>query len=1013
MLQLKGGSLTAYNGLTNHGSVTVADPATFIGFTNAADGTVTQAADLIYSVTIANQGLWDIAGDHTLTAGPGGNFESSGTVRKSAGSGTAAFSGAWRGTGQTIDVRNGTLEVTGLVDWADETALSVAAGATLRFPAGAGCCSGLVFSGALTGSGGGTVEIDHTALWAGRPGTTDFPAGMLRVDGGIVGGSPGNTTLTNEGAITLSGEATLSSFTNRATGTVTQQADTVFGDDVVNQGHWELAGDHSLAPADDGGQFENDGTLRKTTGSGTARIEGEFDGYAQALTVDAGTLELATTSFWDGGGRLTVAGGATIVLRPTLMAVEGLYEGAGAGRVVFAAGKLYGYGNSNAALAFAPGQFHLTGGLMADVENMGDIAVDEGRPQLGDGFSNGANGTIRQSGTGAIDYFGYVINGGLLTIANDQDLTAVDPETYNSILLNFGTLRRDGGTGNASLSGKLSNSGTVDVRTGKLTLGRSSELAGTKLTSGTWLVSGTGTLSLPSAITESGATLGISGPNARFPALQTLRTNTKSLTLSDGAALVLDGDLANSGALSLERASRLTLHGAFAQAATGTLAMTVDGRPGIGAYGALQVAGVAALDGTLAISTGAGFTAVDGDRFPLLRYVSSTGSFAHQTGLGLPGGLAFAPQQGAGALNLRVGAAGSARAALEGSAVAATGTFVPGDDLHVDYTVTNAGDATTAGSWSDAVYLSADDVVDAADTVIGHAAHSGSLAHGASYAGSLTAKLPGFLPGSYRVLVVPDSGGANPSNPVGAAASAPLTLDLPVLTPGTPLSGTVAAGADRYYRLAPGSPGELQLDVAGAEQFARIGALPTPGTYDATGARLVLADPGARTVYVLVRGAGAFTLSAGPVTPVVQQPDQLPAVTPIPTPTDRPPRSPASRPTVTVRGAASATAKSRGKRTFTLQLRNAGTATDGFKVRGTGNRPGFTVQYLSGSKDVTKAVEKGAYRTARLKPGATTTLRLVVTVRSKGKRTGTWTLTATSSTSAAARSAATVKVRTN
>ena len=81
------------------------------------------------------------------------------------------------------------------------------------------------------------------------------------------------------------------------------------------------------------------------------------------------------------------------------------------------------------------------------------------------------------------------------------------------------------------------------------------------------------------------------------------------------------------------------------------------------------------------------------------------------------------------------------------------------------------------------------------------------------------------------------------------------------------------------------------------------------------------------------------------------------------------------------------------------------------KLRGTGNRPGFAIRYLAGRKDVTKAVEKGTYRTAYLKPGATATLTLEITVRSKGKRTGAWTLTATSTGSAAAKSTATVKLK--
>ncbi|WP_183406990.1 hypothetical protein [Nocardioides marmorisolisilvae] len=73
------------------------------------------------------------------------------------------------------------------------------------------------------------------------------------------------------------------------------------------------------------------------------------------------------------------------------------------------------------------------------------------------------------------------------------------------------------------------------------------------------------------------------------------------------------------------------------------------------------------------------------------------------------------------------------------------------------------------------------------------------------------------------------------------------------------------------------------------------------------------------------------------------------------------------------------------KATFVVRVQNDGTTADSFKLKAAGGTSSFSVHYyagLTGSKDITTAVTHGTYRTSTLAPGATTTIRLVVTVRS-------------------------------
>ena len=103
---------------------------------------------------------------------------------------------------------------------------------------------------------------------------------------------------------------------------------------------------------------------------------------------------------------------------------------------------------------------------------------------------------------------------------------------------------------------------------------------------------------------------------------------------------------------------------------------------------------------------------------------------------------------------------------LSTSTVASTLTTAqPGQSETVTWTVTNAGATPATGSWTDSVYLSLNGQV-AGATLLGTMDHSGGLAPGSSYNGTLNTPLPSSLAdGTYQVIVVADSGDAVDADP--------------------------------------------------------------------------------------------------------------------------------------------------------------------------------------------------------------------------------------------------------
>jgi hypothetical protein len=83
-----------------------------------------------------------------------------------------------------------------------------------------------------------------------------------------------------------------------------------------------------------------------------------------------------------------------------------------------------------------------------------------------------------------------------------------------------------------------------------------------------------------------------------------------------------------------------------------------------------------------------------------------------------------------------------------------------GTPVQLSWKVSNVGIHETLGSsvWSDAIYLSADDVLDGADTLLATVPRGGVVPVGAAYTGRATPVLPDGIEGPFHIIVVADAG---------------------------------------------------------------------------------------------------------------------------------------------------------------------------------------------------------------------------------------------------------------
>lgn len=811
-------------------------------------------------------GVYDIQSD----AGIGGNgtFNNTGILRKSDGTGTSSIARDvnngfyFQHLGGTVDVQKGTLKFDELRGDSTGGTWNVATGAKMELvPESNGFNR---FGGTYTGSGGGTVELSGGSLVANSPGMTlNFPTGYFQwTGGGMFSGS--GSPITNSGFITMAGgndKSFAGYFTND--GTITHGGAGHFqvggSTSFTNSstGLYNFTGNGSLLKGNFGAGFisfiTNNGTFRKSGGTGTSQIGIVLDiGATGILNAQTGILNPT------GGGSSTSAGATLNASTDAIIRIGGsnnfsmggTLTGSGGGLVQIA-GPFIDSG-SGVTLNFPTGMLQwlaspLGSALLGSITNQGEMSiVGEATDGLfmRAGLTN--NGTIIQKWAGSItvNANSSFFNNGVWDIQSDGDLLVPTDGSVGTVPFNnTGTLRKSTGTGTsrfghsgASNAMRLNNTGTVEAKSGTLAFEDVvTQQSGSTLTAGTWKVGPNSTLAFPASVsfTTNNANVTLDGIGSVFAAINALATigSTGSFSLLNDRDFTRTGNLTNNGTLTLGASSVLTVTGTYTQGATGTVVVQVGGSPASGLFGSMNVGTTGTLAGTLTATVVNGFGPSTGQVYTIITASPLNGDF---TTFNAPASLTPTKVGNTYTLN----GVGSP-ADLEVDSVTTPANGHPGDVVSFSYTIKNIGGNNAVGSWTDSLYLSKDGVLSNDDLLIGRTTHVGGLAASGSYVGGLTAPLPGALEGSYRVIVITDSGGdvadTDRANNDGASGTFSLTFNTIPTNATTP--GTIKDGQDIYYKLNLQAGDDVVLTgnfavAREAEFYVRFNAVPDRTNFD-------------------------------------------------------------------------------------------------------------------------------------------------------------------------------------
>jgi len=467
------------------------------GLTN--DGSITASADVYFEeggspaggYSLANNGVYSFNGDVGLYGGfYGGAILNTGTLRKSAGSGTSAIAGTGPdaasldpdgntiGSGEIWFTNSGTIEAdTGTINFQNGNStdwnLLFNAGSAFTGAGVVNVSSSAAFNGAFTSSslvlsGGGTFYGGLNTPNAELAGSVSQPHSVVSWTGGTLGGTwlvdAGQTMNLQVGGIK---EVNGSSLTSNGTLAATDDLYLAHGGALTNGGSYQFQGDVGVYGDIYGGTFVNTGTLEKTAGTGTSTIGNR--GPACCSTVGSGTL-----TFTNNGGTIQAdtgiinfASGAAAFNAGTFFTGAGLVQvsnGAAfngaftSSNLVITAGVMTGTGAELTGNVSEPHSVvSWTGGSI-----QGSWTVDAGQtvniqpgaikelatPNVGTNFVN--NGTV-----GATDDL-YFTHGAQLTNNAAYQFQAdvgVYGDIYGGTFVNTGTLEKATGTGTSTVGG--------------------------------------------------------------------------------------------------------------------------------------------------------------------------------------------------------------------------------------------------------------------------------------------------------------------------------------------------------------------------------------------------------------------------------------------------------------------------------------------------------------------------------------------------------------------------------
>ncbi|HXW80997.1 MAG TPA: IPT/TIG domain-containing protein, partial [Acidimicrobiales bacterium] len=486
------------------------------------------------------------------------------------------------------------------------------------------CGTGL--DGSVTVAAGGSFD-----LTGDDSSTPSISYDESRSDAYCTGEAPGSITVQSGGTLEKTGGTNTSTVEGLPTTVDGTLANTTSGSLEVT--------DLILGPgAQLSGNVLPTGTSATVSGSVTIPSGQTWDDNGATLTVN-GSLTIQGTLDWtngtiEGSGQLTVASDGQLAMTPPYEAplvdeAPIVVEGTLSEAVTNFEGNLQllncGSGTDGSITVAAGGSFDLT----TDDSTSPSITYNLGRSDVTCAGGGGTPGSI-----------------------------TIQPS---------GTLEKTGGTDTSTIDQvETSVQGTASVDTGTLDVTQLTNLAGSTLAGGSFIVDAPGQLQLPGDITSNESSVTLSGSGAEIldqsgsNAVAGLTSSSTQLNVENSASVSVgglsntgtlegtgtvstSGTLANTGLLQpggLSGPGTLQVDGAYDQAASGAMALDIDGTSP-GQFDQLSASGDVELGGLLRVTTG--YTPSLGDSVPILNAANVSGQFSVIDAPGMPSGLTWQP----------------------------------------------------------------------------------------------------------------------------------------------------------------------------------------------------------------------------------------------------------------------------------------------------------------------------------------------------------------------------------
>lgn len=381
---------------------------------------------------IVNEGLlevrntrpfdWFGSGAHPL-------IENRGTLRKTS-AGTTTMEPRFYNSG-TVEIQDGVLNVNASGSFMDGGSF-IGAGLTrlnthtFTFSGTTGGSSLEVVSGLIEGSG--TLSGGMTWLGGNMSGAhslTIGPEATLTIDGTAIKTISSGFTLNNMGTVEFAGTGNIFSY---------------YGGSIVNTGVFEMQNDQTFDYGNAGNRllFDNQGTLRKVTATGTTVFEFQLNNSG-TVDVRSGVLRLVGPGNFSDGGSFIGAG--TTRLDTSTFTFTGATGGSS---LLFASGLIAGSGTLTGGMEWTGGS--MSGGHSLTVAAGATLTLSgAGARTLANSFTLNNEGALKFELTGDLDGSNATLNNsGLIDLAEDHVWDYPNSGNRNQVN-NTGTIRKSAG----------------------------------------------------------------------------------------------------------------------------------------------------------------------------------------------------------------------------------------------------------------------------------------------------------------------------------------------------------------------------------------------------------------------------------------------------------------------------------------------------------------------------------------------------------------------------------------